>query len=560
MSNYWTEGRGRKLARRRLLGWGAASAGVGALSLAGIACGDSSSNSTSTPGGAGSTPGASPSAGTPKQGGKVTFAYSNVPQNLDVQRIVSPTLGSAACLVMNRLLRDDPHADPNEYKIQNEIAESYQQPDDLTYVFKLRQDVKWQDADPYNGRGLVAGDIIKAYQRMGAKDPSAIWAYLVSWIDSMEASDDYTLTIKAKEPNARALGYLAFYQSPIVPIECVDKFGDLQKPESWVGTGAYKLTAWQPGVGFQFDKNPNYWENGFPYLDHVDLNEVTDLSSQLSAFIGGNLDVMDSIDPTVVKTVQQQASGAKLVSNKGVGGWSYAWNVKSGSPFADPRVRKAFDLSIDRESMMSSIAGDGNADLRTGPLNQGFVEWARSDADIKKDVVFDLKQAKELLTQAGHDTLATQLLGNNDTEQAWITWALNQGKKSGITINPDVVERTVYLTAQTQHKWNYGQVYSIRAYPDPDDYLYPLFVTGQSKNYGDVSDPTLDELITKQRQEFDHEKRKAILQEIDARWNKDFNYHTFSYTSKRVDGVSKRFSNYVPRPYDYTGVRYAWVS
>jgi ABC-type transport system substrate-binding protein len=223
-------------------------------------------------------------------------------------------------------------------------------------------------------------------------------------------------------------------------------------------------------------------------------------------------------------------------------------------------VRKAFDLSIDRESMMSSIAGDGNADLRTGPLNQGFVEWARSDADIKKDVVFDLKQAKELLTQAGHDTIATQLLGNNDTEQAWITWALNQGKKSCITINPDVVERTVYLTAQTQHKWNYGQVYSTRAYPDPDDYLYPLFVTGQSKNYGDVSDPTLDELITKQRQEFDHEKRKAILQEIDARWNKDFNYHTFSYTSKRVDGVSKRFSNYVPRPYDYTGVRYAWVS
>lgn len=532
--------------------------------MAGVACGDdSTSASTSTPGASGTAANGSPSAqasAAPKTGGKVTFAYSNVPQNLDVQRIVSPTLGSAACLVMNRLLRDDPKADPNEYKIEPEIAASYTQPDNLTYVFKLREDVKWQDKDPYNGRALVADDIIKAYQRMGADDPAAIWAYLVSWIDSMEAPDDHTLTIKAKEPNARGLGYLAFYQSPIVPIECVDKYGDLQKPESWVGTGAYTLSSWQPGVGFQFDRYPDYWETGLPYIDQVDLNEMADVSAQLSAFIGGTLDVMENIDPAVVSTLQRQAADAKLVTNKGVGGWSYAWNVKD-TPFTDKRVRRAFDLSIDRKSMLNSIAGDGNADLRVGPVNQGFVEWARTDEEIQKDSVFDMKQATDLLAAASYDSgFTTELLGNNDTEKAWVNWALNQGKKSGIQIDPKIVERTVYLTAQTKHTWNAGQVYSIRAYPDPDDYLYPLFVTGQSKNYGDVSDADLDALIQKQRQEFDHDKRKAVLQEIDARWNTDFIYHSFAYTSKRIDGVSKRFASYIPRPYDYTGVRYSWVS
>ena len=545
------------ISRRRVLQWSGVSAAAVAASSLGIACGDDSSDTSGTNGTA--SPAANASASQPKRGGKVAFAYSNIPQNLDVQRIVSPTLGEAATLVMNRLIRHDPKAGPTDYNVEADIAASWEQPDDLSFVFKLRPEVKWQEKEPYNGRPLVAKDVLLAYEREGAKDPAAIFAYLMTWIDSITAPDDHTIVIKAKEPNARALDYLAFYQSAIVPIECVDKFGSLENPESWVGTGAYHLTSWKPGVGFQLDRNPSYWEPDRPYIDHVDLNEITDLSAQLTAFLSGSLDVLEAVDAAVVPTVQQRADGARLVKSSEVGGVQYAWTVKD-SPFKDPRVRKAWDLIIDRQSMLSSIAGDGNAEFRVSPVSPGFTRWARTQEQIKKDMVFDPAQAKALLEQAGQGSGFTAgILGNSEEEKAWISWALQQGKKAGITIDPQVVERTVYLTAQRQHKFNLGQIFAMRAYPDPDDYLFPVFVTGESKNYWDMSDPALDDLIKKQRQALDPEKRKQILQEIDSRWTTDFNYSTFGYTRNRTDAVSKRLGSYVPRPYDITGVKYAWV-
>lgn len=536
----------------------------------GVACGDDddepggggTSATATTPAGGGDAtqPAGSPATGeTPTRGGSVTFAYSNVPQNLDIQRIVSPILGQAGCLVMNRLIRHNPFVSGTDYEVEADAAESWEQPDDLTFTFKLNPAVKWQNKAPYNGRPLVANDIIRAYERQGADDPAAIFAYLVSWIDKMEALDDHTLKITTAEPNARALDYLAFYETQIVPMDAIEQFGSFEGPESWIGTGAYYLSSWKPGVGFEFDRNPDYWEKDLPYIDHINLNEMMDLSSQLTAFLSGSLDVLEAIDSAVVPTVEQRASGATIVRSSNVGGLQYAWTLKEG-PFADPRVRKAWDLLIDRKAMLSSIAGDGNAEYRVSPVSPGFTKWARTQAEIEKDIVYDPDQAKALLEQAGFGSgLTAGIQGNSEEEQAWISWALQQAKKVGVTITPQVVERTVYLTSQRQHSFDLGQTFSMRAYPDPDDYLYPVFRTGESKNYWDLTDPVLDELLTKQRQALDPEERKKILQEIDARWTTDFNYSTFTYTRNRTDAVSKRLGDYVPRPYDLTGLKHAWV-
>jgi ABC-type transport system substrate-binding protein len=261
-----------------------------------------------------------------------------------------------------------------------------------------------------------------------------------------------------------------------------------------------------------------------------------------------------------VSTIRNARDGdARLLQYSAVGGVHYAWTQKDG-PFKDPRVRKAWDLLVDREAMVGAISG-GNAQTRVGPLSPGFTDFARDQEAIKRDAKADVAEAKRLLEQAGYaNGFRAGLLGSSAVEKAWVEWAVQQGKKANIEIVPQVVERTVYLTAQREHKFDLGQIYAIRAYDDPDEYLYPLFHTGASKNYFDISDPALDALIVRQRQTLDAAQRRSVLQEIDSRWTNDFNYHTFAYTETRTDAVKNRLKNYQVRVVsEYSQLRYAWI-
>jgi peptide/nickel transport system substrate-binding protein len=547
-----------KLNRRQTL----ALAGAGAFLAA---CGGGSETKQEGDSGSAGPAQAATTAPTPdlskaKRGGQASFAYTNVPQNLDLHKIVSPTLGMAATLSFNRLIRhkSDSSVSPETYTVTDDLASSWEQPDATTYVFKLRPGVKWQNRPPYNGRPLVARDVIRSYERQQTKNASFIWAYLLAFVDTMTAVDDQTVRITAKEPFAGALDSLALYQSPILPMDSVDSFGSLEKLESWVGTGPFNLTEWKPGVGFSFERNPDYFEQGYPYLDRVELKEMLDDSARLAAFLAGEIDQAEGFQPELQDTVRKGQPKAQLLKFSAIGGTSYAWTQKKG-PFKDARVRKAWDLLVDREKMIASLTG-GEADMRVSPLSSGFPEFTRSQADIKKDARFDLAEAKKLLEASGNGSgFKAGLLGNSVDEKSAIEWAIQQGKLAGITIDPQVVERTVYLTAQQQHNFDLGQVYAIRAYHDPDEYLYPLFFTGASKNYFEFSDPALDDLILKQRRELNREARKKILQEIDARWTTDFNYHTFYFTKTSYDAISPRIQNYTRRnPTEFTQLRYAW--
>ncbi len=498
----------------------------------------------------------------PKKGGKVTYAYSNVPQNLDMHKLISPTLTQMASLTTNRLLRHEtgPASTPTDYKVIPDLAESFEQPDATTISLRLRQGVKWHNKPPYNGRELTAKDVVRSFERQATKQAAFIYAYLLDWVESFSTPDARTLVIKAKEPFARGLPSLALRENSVLPVDSAEQFGSLEKPEAWAGTGPYTLTDWKPGVGFTFDRNPNYWEPNLPHIDKVELREITDPATQLSAFLAGELDQIDDIASELVTTLKGARTGdARLLQYSAVGGAHYAWTVKTG-PFRDERVRKAWDLLIDRQSMIAAITS-GAAEYRVGPLSPGFTGVARTQEAIKGDAKADLAEAKKLLEAAGLGAgFKAGMLGNSAVEKAWIEWAVQQGKKANIEIVPQVVERTVYLTAQREHKFDLGQIYAIRAYDDPDEYLYPLFYTGASKNYFDVADPRLDELILKQRRAVNPEERKKVLQEIDARWTKDFNYHSFAYTDQRTDAVKNRLKNYQVRVVsEYSQLRYAWI-
>src|SRR5262249_36763825 len=152
-SNYWQ----RQLSRRRFV-YGAVAGGAG---IALVACGGGS-NSQATTTSAGSS-------GTPKQGGTIigVLAPAEVPHNDPHLQSVTTFHSRASGLVYNRLLRRKlaPELTPFDFGVEGDLAASWEQPDDLTIVFKLNPKAKWQNFAPVNGRGVTADDVVYSTKR-----------------------------------------------------------------------------------------------------------------------------------------------------------------------------------------------------------------------------------------------------------------------------------------------------------------------------------------------------------------------------------------------------------
>ena len=175
------------------------------------------------------------------------------------------------------------------YPIEPDLAESWTQTNDTTYVFKLKKGVRWHPKPPVNGRELTADDIKYTYERFLTITGNPNKPVL-EYVDRIEAVDKYTVKFTLKEPNAWFLDLLASTSTWIVAKECVEKFGDLKKVESVVGTGPWMLERWEPNVKLVYVRNPNYFVPGLPYADGVDMLIDKDPSSRLATWLSGKTD------------------------------------------------------------------------------------------------------------------------------------------------------------------------------------------------------------------------------------------------------------------------------
>src|SRR5262249_26071386 len=150
---------------------------------------------------------------------------------------------------MSRLVKAKAGSDvvPGTQPLEPDLAESWTQPNDATYVFKLRRGVRWHPKSPVNGRELTAEDIRYTYDRFlnikgnGNRD-------LLAAIDRVEAVDPYTVRFVLKEPDAWFVDKLASTSTWIIAREAVEQHGDLRKWESVVGTGPWMLERYEPNV------------------------------------------------------------------------------------------------------------------------------------------------------------------------------------------------------------------------------------------------------------------------------------------------------------------------
>ena len=298
----------------------------------------------------------------PKRGGTLTIRGWDPPM-FDPMLTTAYRVQIPLSFTHSRLVRHKagPSVVPGTFPIEGDLAESWTQPNETTYVFNLRRGVRWHPKPPVNGRELSSGDVKYTIERfLTVKgNPSA---YMLRAIDRVETPDALTVRIVLKEPNAWFVEMLANPMTlAIVAREAVERFGDLKKAESVVGTGPWMLESYRPNVGLTFVRHPHYFQPGQPYIDRVEMFIDEDNASRISAFLAGKYDVgwefpVRSAGRTGCRSRSPQARRpnlrtAEFVSNVG----THISMRTDQKPFSDVRVRQAISLATtDRASSTRS--------------------------------------------------------------------------------------------------------------------------------------------------------------------------------------------------------------
>ena len=184
---------------------------------------------------------------TPKRGGTLSIRTWD-PPHFDPFGTISYKTHIALSFTHGRLLkhRAGPSVVPGTFPVEGDLAESWSQPSDTTYVFKLRRGVKFHNKPPVNGRELTADDVVFSVNHFLTVKGTAN-AYMLESVDKVEAVDKYTVKFTLKEPFVWFLDMLSNpFAVAIVAKEVVEKYGDLKKPESVIGTGPWMLDAYRP--------------------------------------------------------------------------------------------------------------------------------------------------------------------------------------------------------------------------------------------------------------------------------------------------------------------------
>src|SRR5262249_44221973 len=209
---------------------------------------------------------------TPKRGGVFRIPGGDPVSGLDPHLVVNHhRIATNLSFTHSPLVRikSCPQVKPNTPPIEPGPAESWSQPNDTTFVFKLRKGVRWHNKPPVNGRELTAEDVKYTYERFltltGNPNRS-----MLEQVEKIDALDRYTVRFTLSEPFAWFLDYLATTVMWIVPREAVEKFGDLKKAEACIGRGPWILERDDTHSPLTLVRNPDYFLPGLPDARDVD--------------------------------------------------------------------------------------------------------------------------------------------------------------------------------------------------------------------------------------------------------------------------------------------------
>jgi peptide/nickel transport system substrate-binding protein len=442
---------------------------------------------------------------------------------------------------LNFLARVSPDGVP-----QPELATSWTpSADTKTWTFKLRQGVKFHD-----GSDFKADDVVATYRRLADKTTGSTAASALTFLppDGIEKVDDQTVIFHLSRAQADFPYYTYIYQAGILPATWSGDWASTP-----IGTGPFKMTSYTPGQGSSYIRNENYWENGLPYLDGIEIKIWQDPSGELTALQSGASDLMaltpyDALDD-IRKNPNLQVTTSRSASYD-------AMHMRvDTAPFDNVKVRQALALALNRQDVLVTVLGPDGGELAN---DQPVAPILRDHVDIGMKTQ-DLTTARRLLAEAGHPNGFEFDLPTHSGAEWLKNFALTLqqafapiGVKANLVVETSQVYYNHWTTVTTGvTEWASRSTAS--------EILNAAYRTGVNWNSAHWSNPTFDKALDDLDATVDPARRKELMQTMEKALSDEIPA-LITYHRGSPRGFSKRVQGMPNDPNRYLDLRPVWLS
>lgn len=441
--------------------------------------------------------------GTPVTGGSLIYGLSTDPPNLD-PRVDS---GYAAATVKQQVYSSLVRIDEN-FEYHPELALSWEVSEDrLSVTFALRPDVLWHDGSPF-----TADDVEFTFTNILAEESTAGAKGVLSVVDSVEAVDPLTVVFHLNQPDAMLLAVLQDSMCGVFSKSHLEGGADLSA--TMMGTGPFRFVSREAGVSLTLERNPDFWEEGQPYLDGIVFQPISDETARVAALQSGQVHLIDYV-PQVSQTELDASSEFKLYYDN-VFTHMYFFLNHGEPPFDNILVRQAAAYAVDREAVLEAVFF-GRGQTLTGGV---IPEILGGTTELEGFYTRDIEKSKSLLAEAGYPD------GVDVTVTVTSTYAFHQRtaevvqatlSEGGFNATLELLEWATLLDRMNQGP--YQLMVQGGAFPFPHAAAIGSLV-GSTQNVVQVQgyvDPEMDQLVDDVRQAPDDEALSALAFQIDER-------------------------------------------
>ncbi|HBV23712.1 MAG TPA: glutathione ABC transporter substrate-binding protein [Jeotgalicoccus sp.] len=426
------------------------------------------------------------------------------------------------------------------FEIVPVLAEEYEQIDDTTWEFKLREGVTFHDGSEFNAEVVKANiervkDVAKASPR----------AFLLDMVSEVNIIDDYTVELVTEYPFAPLANNLTHGAGKMISKDLIDAdyqqaldeagsdltleeyyelrtegggeheavaneissfVGQLVESEP-VGTNYFKFESRSPGEQTAVVRNDDYWGDT-SLLDGVNFKVVSEPGSRIAELESGS---SDAILATLSSNIERVDSNedVTLLRNDSVSIDYIGFNTEK-EPFNDPKVRQAITHAFDSQAVLEGVY-NGSGTPAEAPLAPGVLGYSEDLEGLD----YDMERAQELLDEAGVEDLTINLMVNDDNPERVdvALWLQESLSTLGITVNVEQVEWGAYLAATGAGEHDMFILGWSNSTGDPDNGIAPLF---HSDNIGDTgnrsfyNNPELDSILDEARQSTEESEREQL--------------------------------------------------
>ncbi|WP_099206078.1 ABC transporter substrate-binding protein [Scatolibacter rhodanostii] len=450
---------------------------------------------------------------------QLVVAIANEPGSLDPQNVGVVSAYQVQEQMFNTLVERD-----EEGNFLPSLAESWEQIDDTTIRFKLRQDVLF-----HNGEKMTAEDVRYSIQR-ATEIPLSASIFKGFDGEATAVVDDYTVDVKTKEPFAGALSYLATTRGSIVSKKAAEEKGLDGFGLEPIGTGPFKLSKWESGDRIILEKFDDYWGDKATYKTLI-ARIIPDASVRSMELESGGVDFLFDTNPADYDRIKNNPN---LVTEVGTSFTHELWLLSmTAEEFSDIKVRKAMSLALDIPAIVKTVWGELGV-----PADSVFSDKVYGHVSIGP-IKQDVEEAKKLLAEAGYPNgFSTEItFGESAVTQAALEIAQQMWAAVGINVTITPLDQATYKDNNAAGITRFGRSNFTTSTGDPDHAL----ANWQSGYKGalNANDAHIDELMAKGRAESDDAKRKEIYKELQEYcWNSYysipvvFSKVSYAYTNK----------------------------